>query len=213
MFAFVLYALAVWFAAFRWRRHWLGWAIVVVGVFGVYLVGLLHTKISQWTGGQFYLEALRVLLVPFGILLLIVGGFLTVLPRRHVLGCRSCGYDLSGHEEVSPTCPECGAAHALMRRYRRPPRRMCKRCGEDLKYHPGDSPTCPECGLRDALVRTDAAQPPTPPRRDRSGAEAVPAAQPAPQRPVTKPAKVRTPAQNAAGVQVVTVSSTPISRG
>jgi hypothetical protein len=42
VFAFAAYALAVWYAAARWRRQWAGLAAVAVGILGLLLVAYLH---------------------------------------------------------------------------------------------------------------------------------------------------------------------------
>jgi len=109
VFLFIIYALAVWFAAGKWRRQWLGLLIVLGGIAGVLLVGYLHIRINDWTKGGIYLPVLQSILYPFGALVGFVGFFIVILPRHvPITDCRACGYDLRGQELAPIVCPECG---------------------------------------------------------------------------------------------------------
>ncbi|HYE03124.1 MAG TPA: hypothetical protein VD963_07800 [Phycisphaerales bacterium] len=108
MLMFVVYAVAVWFAACRGRRRWEGFAAVAVGLGGCVAVGYLHYQLNIWTEGRIFLRVLQVLLVPYAILVTLGGLFLAALPRRstQLVPCRACQYELAG---LCGPCPECGA--------------------------------------------------------------------------------------------------------
>ncbi len=124
MFAFVIYAIAVWYAAARWRRQWLSLAWVTAGFLGLVLVGYFHSRLNVWSNGQIYLPVLRVLLYPYTLMVVAVGLYIAALPRRNIRWehCPLCEYDLRGLDQPIETCPECGmneelARLALGRRY------------------------------------------------------------------------------------------------
>lgn len=111
MFLFIIYAVAVWFAAVKWRRDWRGLLTVLLGIGGILGVGYLHIRLNDWTGGTIYLPVLQSILYPYGGLVALVGFFIICLPRAVPHSdCRRCGYDLRGQEAAPITCPECGMA-------------------------------------------------------------------------------------------------------
>jgi len=113
LFLFIIYALAVWFAAGKWRRQWLGLLSVVAGIVGILLVGYFHIRLNDWTGGGIYLPVLQSILYPYGGLVAFVGFFIICLPRAiPASDCLRCGYDLSGQDTSPVVCPECGQASA-----------------------------------------------------------------------------------------------------
>ena len=127
MFLFVVYAIAVWYAAFRWRRTATAYAWVIAGILGLVGVAWVHAKLAQRWPNLFVISQLQLLLYPYTILVGVMGFFIASLPLS---GCRLCGYDLSGHEgEDIERCPECGATTAEMRtrRGRRAARRRIRR--------------------------------------------------------------------------------------
>jgi hypothetical protein len=145
---FPIYAVLVWALAWRWRRSWLGYVAVLMGLLGVGLLGLLY-RFSVMVYPA-YLEGpiFPLLLATEAVTVLVVGTFIVCLPRHRVdRPCRRCRYELSGLEEENPTCPECGIAHAA--RKVRP--RRCRRCASVLYAARGDNPPCPACGLMHAL--------------------------------------------------------------
>jgi len=115
VFAFVIYAVAVWFAAARWRRRWASFASVGAGGLGLVLVAWFHWQLNIWTGGRIYIQVLQVLLYPYTVMVVVMGLYIACLPRAVPLvkhQCPECAYDLHGLEEVDLRCPECGTAQA-----------------------------------------------------------------------------------------------------
>jgi hypothetical protein len=109
MFAFVVYAVVIWYAAARFRRQWESFAWVAGGLAGLLLVAWLHTKLSDWTDGRIFLPVLRSLLYPYTALVVAVGLFIACLPVGRVkVDCPTCDYDLRGLEDEVNSCPECG---------------------------------------------------------------------------------------------------------
>lgn len=109
MIFFAAYALAVWFAAAKWRRRWWAFASVALGMVGLALVAYLHICLNEWTGGKIYLRVMQVFLYPYALLVGVVGIYISCLPRRIAEGaCARCEYDLAGLAGESPACPECG---------------------------------------------------------------------------------------------------------
>ena len=117
MFAFVLYAVLVWYAAARWRRQWGSYLAIAAGLAGLVLVAYLHYRLSVWTHGRIYLPILRVLLYPYTLLVVAVGLFIAALPRRPLAWdhCPGCLYDLRGLDAPVEVCPECGMNEELAR--------------------------------------------------------------------------------------------------
>ncbi|MEM9167507.1 MAG: NADH-quinone oxidoreductase subunit J [Planctomycetota bacterium] len=134
MFLFVIYALAVWFAAFRWRRQILGLGAVIGGVLLLELFNVVHGRIaSYWHYGDL-LVVFRVVMYPYMVLVAMVGIYLALLPKelnRSEHACRACFYDLGAlvdeMDDHTP-CPECGTtiAEASTRKGRRDARRRAR---------------------------------------------------------------------------------------
>ena len=111
MFLFALYAFATWWAAWKFRRQWRGVALLILAELGLLLIGWLHYEILVAIKALFYLNILRVLLIPYALLLAAVGVFLFAQRRTWGRGhCAACGYSLAGIVTARPeiTCPECG---------------------------------------------------------------------------------------------------------
>jgi len=110
MFLFVVYALAIWYGALRWRRRWPGFVTVFLGMLGLLLLVDFHTWLNYQLGDRLNLAVVRGLLYPYTGLVAAVGLFIAVLPRAAPPGhCQRCCYDLSGLDlEEAPSCPECG---------------------------------------------------------------------------------------------------------
>jgi hypothetical protein len=124
MFAFVIYAVAVWYAAARWRRRWPSFAWVGLGLAGLLMVAYIHYRLNVWSDGKIYLPVLRSLLYPYTIMVVMVGVYIACLPRskpgEHRCSC--CRYDLAGLTLPAP-CPECGTPNAAIRARRATPGR------------------------------------------------------------------------------------------
>ncbi|MGQ0628769.1 MAG: hypothetical protein ACT4PL_11800 [Phycisphaerales bacterium] len=119
MILFAVYAVFVWYLAMRYRRRWLGFAIVLVGAALCLLLAKALMKFDTFLGGGPRL--VQHLIWGESALVLVVGLFVASLPRppsgRH---CAYCWYDLRGLESESggstasagpgaePVCPECG---------------------------------------------------------------------------------------------------------
>lgn len=110
MIAFVVYAVAVWVFAAKWRRRWGGFAIAGAGLLGVAFVGWLHILLNKWTDGRIYLPVLQSILYPYGVLVGAVAVFIAFLPRKPIgdRRCGACGYDISTLPGAERMCPECG---------------------------------------------------------------------------------------------------------
>jgi hypothetical protein len=129
VFVFILYALAVWYLCAKHRRQWRGLLWIVLGIAGVALVGFLHWRISVYFGKQAYFVVLSHMLWPYAAFVAFMGLIILTFPRRPAPQlCAACGYDLEGHDEPEPICPECGTTHtaaaraaALARAPRTPP--------------------------------------------------------------------------------------------
>lgn len=110
MFAFAVYAIAVWFGAYRWRRRVLGFALVVLGLAILGGVAWGHYQLNILSNGRLFLPLLQVLLYPYAALVFAGGVFLACMPPRRPGACDTCGYDLTGLYLESTRCPECGSA-------------------------------------------------------------------------------------------------------
>lgn len=111
MMLFMFYAVAVWYGAVRWRRTWLGFAWVSVGVVGVLALIQFHKLLNAWTSYDIYLPVLQFLLWGYVALVGSVGYFCAVIPQsRGPWCCTKCGYDLTGVPGFGDVCPECGSA-------------------------------------------------------------------------------------------------------
>lgn len=112
MFAFVLYAVLVWYFAVRWRRRWESFAAVGAGLVGLIVVGYFHLRLNEWSDGQIYLPVMQVLLYPYTLLVAGVGLYIACLPTAvGPMQCVSCRYDLRGLERGTEHCPECGTVY------------------------------------------------------------------------------------------------------
>lgn len=157
MVLFPLYAILVWSFSWRFRRSWIAFAAVAVGVLGVVLVGMLHRLSGVIFPTLVNARLFSMLLGVEGACILVVGFYIALLPRQRIdLPCRRCGYELSGLDEPNPVCPECGLPHAVRRVKPKP----CRGCGAVLFVARGDNPSCAHCHLDHAAfvpstTRTD----------------------------------------------------------
>src|SRR5262245_59091878 len=110
MILFPIYAVVIWYLCFRWRRQWIGWGCLVLGLAGVGLLGWVHRTLNTAFFGEDVNPLLfQILLVAEAALVLVMGGFSVTLPIEVAeVPCRRCHYDLAGLEDDNPTCPECG---------------------------------------------------------------------------------------------------------
>jgi hypothetical protein len=110
VFAFALYAIAVWYAAAKFRRQWRGFLWIALAAVGLVLVGFFHWQLNIWTHGRIYLRVLQVLLYPYSILVIVIALYIACLPRRAAAArCSGCGYEFTGISALDAVCPECGA--------------------------------------------------------------------------------------------------------
>lgn len=135
MFLFPLYAVLVAFLVAKFRRRWQGFAITVLAVAIVALVGLLHWWIAQVSHGRLQVDNMRVILIGYGLLIGAMGTFIACLGHQQPWHCQFCGYNLLGHAEHNPTCPECGRKSAL-KVHRKG---HCRYCGLNLARRGEDS--------------------------------------------------------------------------
>lgn len=147
---FVAYAGLVWWAALSWRRRWLGFALVALGVLGVWFVARFYL----WVGAMLGIErtdSFMILMAPFGAIVGVVGTYIACLPVRRESACRKCGYSLIGLEPENEllVCPECGARHAFSEGDSLP----CSSCGGDTKPHGHRDWVCSQCGLHLLFTR------------------------------------------------------------
>jgi hypothetical protein len=117
VFLFVLYAVAIWFAAARWRRQWGSFASVLAGLAGLVLIGYAHYRLSVITHGRINLPVLQSLLYPYSALVTGIGLYIAALPRKRLPWehCPKCQYDLRGLDQPIEVCPECGMTDELAR--------------------------------------------------------------------------------------------------
>jgi hypothetical protein len=110
MFIFVVYAMAVWFAAFRWRRRWESLAAIGLGATGLVIVAWLHYLLAVWSEGDIRLAVLQSMLYPYAGLVIGVGLYLAAMPQRLAspIRCLGCNYDMHSLDEPDALCPECG---------------------------------------------------------------------------------------------------------
>lgn len=152
MFIFPLYAVLVWYLAAKYRRRWQGFAIVAASVLLIVLVGFFHAWLGEVTRGRFQVGNMRIILIGYGALIGFIGLFIACLGREQPWHCQFCGYNLLGHAEANPRCPECGRVSAL----KKFARGLCRYCGQDLKKR-GEDPTLELCaGCRHAMVKARA---------------------------------------------------------
>ncbi len=109
---FPFYAVVIWLLAAKWRREWRGFAVVLGGTAFLLLVEYTLFKLGSVKIGVIEPETAIALLVPFTILIFLVGLFIACQPRSapSEVHCRTCFYDLTGLQPVELKCPECGAA-------------------------------------------------------------------------------------------------------
>lgn len=115
MIFFVVYAGLTCWGAFRFRRSWAGAGVVVGSLLGLWLIGWLHVKILTAMQATMYLSILRILLIPYAVLLGAVATFIVVQRRTWGKGCcQGCGYELRGLAPAAQVvqCPECGVKSA-----------------------------------------------------------------------------------------------------
>jgi hypothetical protein len=157
MIFFPVYAVLIWYFCLRWRRTWIGWAMLLLGVAGVGVVAWFHQTINHMLNGAWDGPLFPILLAAEAALVFVVGAFIALLPLEVVqLPCRGCRYDLAGLEEENPTCPECGMAHAA----RKVRRRLCRGCGREMFLPRRENPTCDSCGLANAVREVPTPRPP-----------------------------------------------------
>lgn len=147
---FVVYAALVWWAALAWRRRWLGFGAVVLGVLGVWFVARFYV----WIGGLLGIErtdSFMILLAPFGVIVGVLGLYIACLPVRRESACRKCGYSLIGLEPEKGLliCPECGTRHAFSAGDSLP----CSSCGGETRPHGHRDWVCSRCGLHLLFTR------------------------------------------------------------
>ena len=166
MFIFILYAVLVWWGAYHWRRHALGFAVVGTGGLILFATAWFHTKVGEWTEGRIYVPVLQSILYPYIALVLLVGLCFAFAPthtggrlvRTHKR-CKGCGYDLRGLPDSQTVCPECGV------RFVGTPRRRCLHCGQDLTGTSVSVRECPNCGKHPRIMNAPDSQRPAPPPR------------------------------------------------
>src|SRR5690606_12418722 len=147
MFVFVIYAIAVWYFAARWRRSWRGLAVIVAATGGLLLVAEFHTRLEQWTPGSIYLPVLRSILAGYGVVVVAMAMFVFVLPRRVAEAAWAvCGYDLSALEGHVEICPECGGASPRLALATQQAQHAAQR--EDGQRQAGDQPPAQRAHLR-----------------------------------------------------------------
>jgi hypothetical protein len=157
MVLFPVYAVFVWYLCLRWRRTWVGWASLFLGVAGIGALEWFRQTLSQLLGGILDGPLFPLLLAAEAGLVLVVGAFIATLPTEVAQApCRKCHYDLTGLEDDNPTCPECGTLHAA----RKVRKRACRACGAVIFAARSENPCCAECGIANALYEV---LPPRPP--------------------------------------------------
>lgn len=143
MVFFAFYAGLVWYGALKWRREILGFVSTLLGVLGIAAIGYVHYLLNAWSNGAMCLPLLQSMLYPFGVLILVMGVFLSCLPRKYAGPmCRGCGYDLRGLETDERRCPECATRHVLYHGIAEP----CRVCGLGLRARGLAEASCGRCG-------------------------------------------------------------------
>jgi DNA-directed RNA polymerase subunit RPC12/RpoP len=110
----VVYAAAVWYALYAWRRSWRG-LLIWLGAVGVLLfIAVLHYWSWLLSRGWIIQPPMRVMFYPYIALVGVAGLLFYLMPRSYASRpCPRCGYEVDGLiEEGKFTCPECGSAHA-----------------------------------------------------------------------------------------------------
>lgn len=107
MHLFLLFAIGVWYAAYRHRRRWQAFAILSLGV--PFVPILIRIYVFIFTGHFLPQDGaiMDVISLTYAGTLLFIGLFLAFMPRHHALfPCQNCRYELLGN--VTGRCPECG---------------------------------------------------------------------------------------------------------
>lgn len=138
MIILLFYAAFVWYFCFRWRRHWLGFLSVAIGLGLVALTSYAVDVVKLWFthagDGGVDTRLFHMLLGVEAAIVGVVGFFFACLPRESPeKPCRRCRYELSGLDESNPTCPECGLPFAAAKV--RP--RTCVQCGRACMLEAG----------------------------------------------------------------------------
>lgn len=106
-----LYALYIWFLAFRWRRTWRGYAVGAAGGLAVLILAIVGDKYFGGVSDKVdRFDLMKVIFWAEGAAVFFVGTIIASAPRGDGrVRCLYCRYDLSGHaHEQIPVCPECG---------------------------------------------------------------------------------------------------------
>lgn len=140
MFLFPLYAVLVAFLVAKYRRRWQGFAITLLAMAFVALVGVLHWWMGFLSDGRLQVDNMRIILIGYGLLIGAMGFFIACLGHQQPWHCQFCGYNLLGHAEHNPMCPECGRKSAL-KVFRKG---HCRYCGLNLSRR-GEEPTMELC--------------------------------------------------------------------
>lgn len=110
MFLFVAYAVAVWFAAFHYRRRLPAVPLLIVTVGVLWALIHLHGRIATLAGIGHLIPIFRSIMWAYTGIVAAGAVFLATLPRvTSVRPCRVCGYELDGVGDGASVCPECGA--------------------------------------------------------------------------------------------------------
>lgn len=114
MLLLVVYAAAVWYALYAWRRSWRGLLIWLGSVAVLLAIAVLHYWSWLLSRGWIIQPPMRVMFYPYIGLVGIAGMLFYLMPRSDAQRpCPRCGYEVDGLvEEGKFTCPECGSAHA-----------------------------------------------------------------------------------------------------
>lgn len=140
VFLFPLYAVVVGFLVAKFRRRWQGFAITLLAVVLVGLVGVLHWWLGILSHGRLQVDNMRIILIGYGLLIGAMGTFIACLGHQHPWHCQFCGYNLLGHAEHNPMCPECGRKSAL----KAFGKERCRYCGLNL-HKRGEDPSMELC--------------------------------------------------------------------
>ncbi len=141
---FLGYALLIWIPAARFRREWLGFAIVLLGALGLVGISLAHFELRRMDPSWF-IQGMQVLLYPYTAMVTAVGLFIAALPRTFKGGCPWCAYSLTGLPLTQRECPECGLDLNPDR---------CPVCHTTLCEESRRTFTCASCGFNTRTSKT-----------------------------------------------------------